>query len=306
MSIKSGFVTIIGRPNVGKSTLLNQILEQKIAIVSDKFQTTRKRIRGIYTDERGQIVFIDTPGIHKPIHKLGEYLMEETKLAIPDADLIIFMVDGAEPPGFGDKWIIENILESDKPIIMVINKIDSIKDKAQRDELVEAYKALFADKKIPILLISAKNGRNINDLIKNLFRALPKGQKYFSDDEVTDQSTRKLSEEIIREKILHNTMDEIPHSIAVVIELFEQKETITNIHATIYVERDSQKGMIIGKDGSMLKKVGTLARTEIEETIEQKVYLELKVKVRKNWRKDPHSLKQFGYEPRKRLISNTS
>ena len=296
MSFKSGFVTIVGRPNVGKSTLLNQILKQKIAIMSDKVQTTRRRLRGIFTDERGQIVFVDTPGIHKPIHKLGEFLMEETKLAIPDADLILFVVDANEPPGAGDKWIVENILECDKPIIMVINKIDVLKDISKRKHIVETYKALFSDDKVSAFTISAKTGKNRDDLIKNLFRKLPKGPQYFPDEDVTDQSMRVIASETIREKILINTSEELPHSIAVVIETFKTEEKLVTIDATIYVEHDSQKGMIIGKDGSMLKKIGTLARKEIEEMAEQKVFLTMNVKVKKNWRKNPSALKQFGYK----------
>lgn len=299
MSFKSGFVTIVGRPNVGKSTLLNQILKQKVAIMSDKVQTTRRRLRGIFTEERGQIIFVDTPGIHKPIHKLGEFLMEETKLAIPDADLILFVVDANEPPGAGDKWILQNIIEHEKPVIMVINKIDEVKDADKRKHIVETYKELFSDDKVPIFTISAKTGKNREDLIKNLFRKLPKGPKYFPDEDVTDQSMRVIASETIREKILLNTSEELPHSIAVVINTFKTEEKLITIDAVVYVERDSQKGMIIGKNGSMLKKIGTLARVEIEEMAEQKVFLSLNVKVKKNWRKNPSALKQFGYKAEK-------
>ncbi|MGD9580295.1 MAG: GTPase Era [Vampirovibrionia bacterium] len=296
MSFKSGFVTIVGRPNVGKSTLVNQILKQKVAIMSDKVQTTRRRLRGIFTDERGQIVFVDTPGIHKPIHKLGEFLMEETKLALPDADLVLFVVDATEPPGAGDRWIVQNIIEREKPVIMVVNKIDLVKDADKRKELVEAYKDLFEDQKVPTFTISAKTGKNREDLIKNLFRKLPKGPQYFPDDDVTDQSMRVIASETIREKILLNTSEELPHSIAVVIETFKTDEKMITIDAVIYVERDSQKGMIIGKNGTMLKKIGSLARVEIEEMAEHKVFLTLNVKVKKNWRKNPSALKQFGYK----------
>ena len=296
MSFKSGFVTIVGRPNVGKSTLLNQILKQKIAIISDKVQTTRRRLRGIYTDERGQIIFVDTPGIHKPIHKLGEFLMEEAKLAIPDADLILFIVDVRDPPGPGDQWIVKNIIANDKPVIMAINKVDLIKDMDKRKEVIESYKNLFGENKVPTLIISAKTGRNTDDLIKNLFRKLSKGPKYFPDDDVTDQSMRAMAAETIREKILINTSEEIPHSIAVIVDTFKTEENIININSTIFVERDSQKGMVIGKNGAMLKKVGSLAREEIEEMAGQKVFLTLNVKVKKNWRKNPSALKQFGYK----------
>lgn len=296
MSFKSGFVTILGRPNVGKSTLLNQILKQKIAIISNKVQTTRRRLRGIHTDERGQIIFVDTPGIHKPIHKLGEFLMDEAKMAMPDADIILFVVDGQESPGNGDKWIIKNILEENKPIILAINKIDMLKDPVKKEQIIEEYKELFSDKEFTAIQISAKTGKNCDNLLKNLFRNLPKGPKYFPEDEVTDQTMRAIVSEIIREKLLHNTSEELPHSIAVVINSFKEEESITKIEATIFVERDSQKGMIIGKEGSMLKKIGSMARNEIETMIEQKVYLGLSVKVKKNWRKNPSALRQFGYE----------
>jgi GTP-binding protein Era len=296
MSHKSGFVTIIGRPNVGKSTLLNQILKQKIAIISDKVQTTRRRIRGIYNDERGQIIFVDTPGIHKPFHQLGEYLLEEVRLAIPDADLILFLVDVREEPGTGDRWIVENILQKETPVILICNKVDMIKDMEKRAGVVEKYKELFPDMKVPALMVSAKTGRNMDDLIKNIFRHLPKGPQYYPEEDVTDQSMRAIAEEIIREKVLLNTQEEIPHAIAVKIESYKQEEDITKINATVYVERDSQKGIIIGKNGEMLKKIGTLARQEIEEMSEEKIYLALHVRVKKNWRKNPSALRQFGYE----------
>lgn len=297
MSYKSGFVAILGRPNVGKSTLVNQILKQKVAIISDKVQTTRRRIRGIYTEERGQIIFVDTPGVHKPINRLGEFLMDEVKLAIPDSDLVLFVVDGTDFPGYGDKWIVEHVLKADIPVIMVINKADTIKDNKRREEIAAAYKDLFEEKKVPSLILSAKTGRNIKDLLKNIFRKLPKGPQYFPEEDLTDQSMRVISEEIIREKLLINTVEEIPHSIAVVIDKFESLQDITNIYATVYVERDSQKGIVIGKNGEMLKKVGTLARKEIEKMMDSKVYLDLNVKLKKDWRKNSHAVKQFGYRP---------
>lgn len=296
MSYKSGFVTILGRPNVGKSTLVNQLLQQKVAIISDKVQTTRRRIRGIYTDERGQVIFVDTPGIHKPIHKLGEFLIEEAKLSIPDADLIVFLVDAQEPPGVGDKWIVNNILDTEKPVLLVVNKVDNIADTEKKNKHIELYKELFGELKVPVLQVSAKTGKNRDNLLKNIFRLLKKGPQYYPEDDITDQTMRAMSEEIIREKVLLNTQEEIPHSIAVVIDSFKTKGQLINIYATIYVERDSQKGMIIGKNGAMLKKVGTLARKDIEETSEMKVFMDLKVKVKKNWRKNPSALRQFGYE----------
>ncbi|MFH0702225.1 MAG: GTPase Era [bacterium] len=295
MAYKSGFVAIIGRPNVGKSTLLNKILGQKIVIISEKVQTTLKRIKGIYTSEKGQIIFIDTPGIHKPIHKLGEFLLDEAKLAIPDSDLILFLVDGTEKAGNGDRWIVENLLKTDIPIIMVVNKVDKIKQLKIRDENIESYKDLFKEKIIPVIKISAKTGRNIDDLVKNIYRKLPKGPQYYPDTEVTDQSTRLIVGEIIREKILTNTYEEIPHSVAIAIDFYEEKTNLTKISANIFVEHESQKGIIIGEKGLMLKKIGTEARIEIENLLEKKVFLELFVKVKKDWRKKERDLKEFGY-----------
>lgn len=294
-SYKSGFVTILGRPNVGKSTLLNKILGQKVVITSNKPQTTRKRIKGIYTTEKGQIIFIDTPGVHKPLYKLGEYLVEEAKLAVPDADIVLFLADGTEKAGQGDKWIVNNLLEADTKIIMVINKVDQIKSIEKRDENIESYKELFNDKSVPIIKVSAKTGRNIDDLIKNIYRKLPKGPKYYPDDEVTDQNLRAIVEEMIREGILHNTREEVPHSVAVIVDKFETKESITNIVASIIVETESQKGILIGNQGSMLKTIGSAARTQIEELVEQKVFLKLFVKVKKDWRKKDINLKELGY-----------
>ena len=295
MSYKSGFVAIIGRPNVGKSTLLNKILGQKIAITSSKPQTTRRRIKGFHTSEKGQIIFVDTPGVHKPLYKLGEFLLDEAKLAIPDADLILFLVDGTEAAGLGDRWIAENLLQGEIPVIMVINKVDQIKNMEVRDQIVESYKNLLGEKSVPILKISAKTGRNVDDLIKNIYRKLPKGPQYYPEDEVTDQNLKSIVAETIREKVIRKTMEEVPHSIAVVIDNFEEKEAITNIAATIFVEHESQKGIIIGEKASMLKSIGTDARIDIEKCLETKVFLELFVKLKKNWRKNPSALRQFGY-----------
>ena len=295
MAYKSGFVTIIGRPNVGKSTLLNKIVGQKIVITSDKAQTTRERLRGIYTSEKGQIVFVDTPGVHKPLNKLGEFLLEETKLAVPDADVILFMVDGKEPAGAGDKWIAKNILQTNIPIILVVNKVDTIKNVSERDLNVVTYRELFDNLKIPVVKVSAKTGRNIDTLIKNIYAKLPEGIAMYDEDEVTDQNMREIAKEIIREKILRLTQDEIPHSVAVKIDLFEEKKTLTKISATIFVEQDSQKLIVVGKQGQMIKKIGEYARVELENMIGRKVFLELFVKVKKNWRKRQDNLKNLGY-----------
>ena len=295
MAYKSGFVTIIGRPNVGKSTLLNKIVGQKIVITSDKAQTTRERLRGIFTSEKGQIVFVDTPGVHKPLNKLGEFLLEEAKLAVPDADVILFMVDGKEPAGAGDKWIAKNILQTDIPIILVVNKVDTIKNVAERDLNVVTYRELFANLKIPVVKVSAKTGRNIDTLIKNIYAKLPEGIAMYDEDEVTDQNMREIAKEIIREKILRLTQDEIPHSVAVKVDLFEEKKTLTKISATIFVEQDSQKLIVVGKQGQMIKKIGEYARVELENMIGRKVFLDLFVKVKKNWRKKEDNLKNLGY-----------
>ncbi len=284
-NFKSGFVAVIGRPNVGKSTLLNTIIGQKIAIATDKAQTTRRRIKGIYTNEEGQIVFIDTPGVHKPLDKLGEFLMDEAKCAIPDADLILFLADVSEPAGSGDKWIVENLLKKTNiPVIIVLNKVDKIKDPIKKEQNLLSYKMLF-EKNMPTAKISAQTGRNIDTLISTIMRKLPEGEPVYSEEDLTDESVRSIAQEIIREKILKNTKDEIPHSVAVVIEKFEEKQEIDRIFATIHVEHESQKGILIGKKGQMLKTIGSQSRIEIEKMTEKKVYLELTVKVSKNWRK---------------------
>lgn len=292
--MKSGFVSIIGRPNVGKSTLLNQILGQKIVIATDKAQTTRKRIKGILTTEEGQIVFVDTPGVHKPLNKLGEFLLDEAKIAIPDADLILFLVDGSEPAGKGDKWIAQNLLQTQIPIIIVMNKVDKVKNQQKIEENLISYKLLF-NENLPVLRISAKTGRNKDTLLSNILKNLPEGEKLYPDDVVTEESMRSVTEEIIREKILINTQDEIPHSVAITIDKYQESEEIDRIYATIYCEQKSQKGILIGKGGSLLKKIGTEARIELEEITEKKVFLALEVKVEKDWRKKDRLLKNFGY-----------
>ncbi|MBQ2644642.1 GTPase Era [bacterium] len=284
MKKKTGFVAIIGRPNVGKSTLLNCILGQKIVIATDKPQTTRRRIKGIHTTEKGQIIFIDTPGIYKPWDKFGEILFEEAKLSIPDADVILFVADASEEAGKGDKWIVNNILNTEIPIIIVCNKVDTIKSPEKRDEIINSYKILF-EKNYPIVKISAKTGRNIDTLIDNIYRKLPKGEPIYDADDLTDESMRKITAETIREKILLQTKDEIPHSVAVLIDQYQESEDIDRIYATIVVEHDSQKMILIGKNGQMVKKIGTDARLELEKLAYKKIFLDLNVKVIKNWRK---------------------
>jgi GTP-binding protein Era len=294
-NFKSGFVAIIGRPNVGKSTMLNQVLGQKIVIATDKAQTTRKRIKGILTTEEGQIVFIDTPGVHKPLNKFGEFMLDEAKVSLPDADLTIFLVDGSEPAGKGDKWIVENILKpSNSPILLVLNKLDILKKPEKVEENLLTYKVLF-EENIPTVKISAKTGRNKDTLIENIMKRLPEGVPLYPEDVVTEETMRDVAQEVIREKILLNTKEEIPHSVAVLIEKYEEKDTIDRIYASIFCETKSQKGILIGKGGSLLKKIGTEARLELEKIVEKKVYLELNVKIEKDWRKNNKSLKNFGY-----------
>ncbi len=296
--MKSGFIAIIGRPNVGKSTLLNCVLGQKIVIATDKAQTTRKRIKGIYTTDEGQIVFIDTPGVHKPLNKLGEFLLDEAKVAVPDADLILFLVDGSEPAGKGDKWIAQNILETNIPVLIVMNKVDKVKKLGKIEENLISYKTLF-EKNYPVVKISAKTGRNIDTLLKNVFKELPEGDLLYPEDVVTEETMRDVTEEIIREKILLNTSDEIPHSVAVKVENYYEQGDIDKIYATIFCEQKSQKGILIGKGGSLLKKIGTEARLDLEKIVDKKVFLSLEVKVEKDWRKKQKALDNFGYKSEK-------
>lgn len=298
MCMKCGFVAIIGRPNVGKSTLLNKILGQKIVIATDKAQTTRKRIKGILTNHEGQIIFVDTPGVHKPLNKLGEFLLDEAKVAVPDADLILFLVDGSDPAGKGDKWIAQNLLQTNIPVLIVMNKVDKIKNPEKTEQNLLSYKTLF-EQNLPVVKISAKTGRNIDTLLKNIYKKLPDGEPLYPEDIVTEETMRDVAEEIIREKILLNTSDEIPHSVAVKVGQYQEKEDIDKITANIYCEHKSQKGILIGKGGNLLKKIGTEARLELEKIVEKKVYLELHVKIEKDWRKKDKILKNFGYQQEK-------
>lgn len=287
---KFGYVAIIGRPNVGKSTILNRLIGQKIAITTNKAQTTRRRINGIFTTDEAQVVFIDTPGIHKPIDKLGECLVDEAKSTIPDVDLILFVVDGSTSSGRGDKWIVDNILNQySGKILIVVNKYDLIKDIKKREENLLSYKTLF-EKNYPCIKISAKTGRNFDTLIKNIIRKLPDGEKIYDDEQITDETMRNIAKELIREKILLYTHDEVPHSVAVIIENYEEKENLDKITAKIIVEQESQKGILIGKNGSMLKKIGSEARKELEITADKKIFLDLQVKVIKDWRKKSKDL----------------
>ena len=295
-NFKSGIVTLIARPNVGKSTLLNKILGQKIAIATPLRQTTRKNLKGIFTDSNSQIVLIDTPGVHKPLNELGKYLSNQTQEALDGADLILFLVDATQNAGLGDKWIYENCLKSTTtPILLVLNKVDLIKDLQTRELNLFSYKQMF-EKNIDSVKISAKTGRNIDDLIKKIKTYLPVAKKLYNDDRIADTNMREIASEVIRENIILNTQDEVPHSVAVIVDNYKEDEKIDKISAKIIVNNESQKGILIGKQGAMLKKIGTKSRKELEKILEKKVFLELFVKVQKNWLKDKKIIKEFGYE----------
>lgn len=291
---KSGFVSIIGRPNVGKSTLLNYVVGQKIAIMSDKPQTTRNKIQGVYTSSEAQIVFIDTPGIHKPKHKLGDFMMKVAQNTLREVDLVLYVVDAAEAFGPGEEFIIERLRATSTPVFLVINKIDKIKP----DDLlgvIETYRTKLDFKEV--IPVSALQGNNVPTLMEQITDHLDEGPQYYPSDQVTDHPERFVVAELIREKVLHLTREEIPHSIAVNIEQMkrrEQNETVY-IGATIIVERSSQKGIVIGKQGAMLKEVGKRARLDIETLLGSKVFLELWVKVQKDWRNKPAQLRDFGF-----------
>ena len=290
----SGFVAILGRPNVGKSTFLNHVMGQKIAIMSDKAQTTRNKIMGIYTTDKEQIVFIDTPGIHKPKTALGDFMVESAYSTLREVDTVLFMVPADEPRGKGDNMIIERLKQAKVPVILVINKIDKVHPD-QLLEQIEDFRTQMDFKEI--IPISALQGNNVSHLVDVLSDNLEEGFQYFPADQITDHPERFLVSEMIREKVLQLTREEIPHSVAVVIDEMKRDEDTDKIHirATIMVERDSQKGIVIGKQGSMLKKIGTLARKDIEVMLGDKVFLETWVKVKKNWRDKKLDLADFGY-----------
>ncbi len=291
---KSGFISIIGRPNVGKSTFLNRVIGQKIAIMSDKPQTTRNKVQGVLTQNDAQLIFIDTPGIHKPKHKLGDFMMKVAQNTLKEVDLVLFMVNAEEGFGRGEEFIIEKFQTIKTPIFLIINKID----KVHPDELlpmIESYKEKYSFKEV--VPISALEGNNLDRLLEQIKAYLPEGPHYYPADQVTDHPERFIVSELIREKALHLTREEIPHSIAVVIDKMERRENKDVIHvmATVIVERDSQKGIIIGKQGKMLKEIGQRARADIENLLGSKVYLELWVKVQKDWRNKMSQLRDFGF-----------
>ena len=292
---KSGFVTLVGRPNVGKSTLMNHLIGQKIAITSDKPQTTRNRIQTVYTDERGQIIFLDTPGIHKAKNKLGEYMVDVAEHTLKEVDVILWLVEPTTFIGAGERHIAEQLSKVKTPVILVINKIDTLKKQEEILTFIDAYKDVcdFAE----IVPLSALKEKNTDLLLDLLFKYLPYGPMFYDEDTVTDQPMRQIASELIREKALRLLNDEIPHGIAVTIEkMRERGNKIMDIEASIVCERDSHKGIIIGKGGSMLKRIGTDARKEIEAMLEMKVNLQLWVKVRKEWRDSELYMKNYGYE----------
>ena len=289
---KSGFVTLIGRPNVGKSTLMNYLIGQKIAITSNKPQTTRNRIQTVLTTDEGQIVFVDTPGIHKAKNKLGEYMVNVAEKTLNEVDVVLWLVEPTTFIGAGEQHIAKQLQRVKTPVILVINKVDSVK----REEIlpaIAAYKDIydFAD----IVPVSARSGDNTDELLRVIMKYLPYGPQFYDEDTVTDQPERQIVAEKIREKALHSLQDEIPHGIAVAIDRMKMQNKVMHIDATIICERDSHKGIIIGKQGSMLKKIGSTARYEIERMLDCKVNLKLWVKVKKDWRDSEFLMKNFGY-----------
>ena len=294
---KSGFVNLIGRPNVGKSTLMNHLIGQKIAITSEKPQTTRNRIQTVYTDERGQIIFLDTPGIHKAKNKLGEYMVNVAENTLKEVDVILWLVEPTTFIGAGERHIAEQLSKIKTPVILVINKIDTVKSKEEILTFIAAYKDIlnFAE----IIPVSALKEMNIEDVKSSIFKYLPAGPQFYDEDTVTDQPMRQIAAELIREKALRMLDDEIPHGIAVVIDQMKERPNgIIDVDATIVCERDSHKGIIIGKGGSMLKRIGTAARMEIENLMDTKVNLKLWVKVRREWRDSDMYMKNYGYNPK--------
>ena len=294
-NFKSGFVTLIGRPNVGKSTLMNNLIGQKIAITSSKPQTTRNRIQTVYTDEEGQIIFLDTPGIHKAKNKLGDYMVNAAERTLSEVDVVVWLVEPTDFIGTHEQHIAEILKNVKTPIILAINKIDSV-NKEEIMKAINTYKDVheFAE----IVPVSALKGENRDELLKVLFKYLPNGPMYYDEDTVTDQPERQIVAELIREKALRLLNDEVPHGIAVTIESmkYRKKAHLYDIEATIICERDSHKGIIIGKKGAMLKSIGTKARVEIENLLGNKVNLQLWVKVKKDWRDSDFLLKNYGYK----------
>jgi GTPase len=291
---KSGFVTLIGRPNVGKSTLMNHLIGQKIAITSDKPQTTRNRIQTVYTQDNGQIIFLDTPGIHKAKNKLGEYMVHVAERTLNEVDVILWLVEPSTFIGAGERYIIEQLKKVKTPVILVINKIDTVK-KEEILKFISAYKDEYNYSEI--VPVSALKGENTKNLLETIFKYLPQGPQYYDEDTITDQPERQIAAELIREKALRLLTDEIPHGIAVAIESMKERKgsDIIDIEATIVCERDSHKGIIIGKNGEKLKRIGTQARQEMENLLDMHVNLKIWVKVKKDWRDSDFLLKNYGF-----------
>lgn len=290
---RSGFVGIIGRPNAGKSTLLNALVGRKVAIMSDKPQTTRHKILGVYTDDRAQIIFLDTPGIHKPKHLLGEYMVKVAQQTLREVEVIVYVVDASVEPGGGEEYILDTLKGISTPVILVLNKMD-LTEPAQLVRVEEFFRARFAP--AAVLAVSALKGTNVSELPPLIIQYLPFGPLYYPPGQVTDQPENLIIAELVREKILLLTEEEVPHSVAVVVEeITPRGGGRLYIAATIYVERDSQKGILIGKGGRKLKEIGTLARQEIEGLWGNPIYLDLRVKVKKDWRRQESALKQLGY-----------
>lgn len=289
---RSGFVAIIGRPNAGKSTLLNTLVGEKVAIVSDKPQTTRWRVNGILTRPEGQIVFVDTPGVHKPGHKLNRRMMTETQDALESVDLVLLIVDATASFGSGDKFVLDLVKQSGKKLILLPNKIDTIRDKAKLLPFIARYTS--ANDFSEVIPVSALSGDGAEVLIKTIFENLPEAEPMFPEDWFTDQPERVLTAELVREQILKSTRQEIPYVTAVVVERWEEAESLTKIHCVIYVEKASERAIIIGRNGEMLKNIGSAARTEIEKVLDRHVYLGLFVKVREHWRNDERALNELG------------
>lgn len=290
--MKVGFVSIVGRPNAGKSTLINSIIGSKVAIVSDKAHTTRNNIQGIYNDDDSQIIFIDTPGIHKPMHKLGKYMNSQSYYSIEDTNVILFMVDATEKIGKGDKFILDKLKEVDSNVFLVLNKVDRIK-KENLFPMIEEYNKLFDFKEI--IPISALKKDNIDDLIKTIKKYLDEGERYYSEDYYTDKSINFMVSEIVREKVLNLTHEEVPHAVTCVLEKYEEEKNSIHINVLIIVEREGIKRILVGHSGSMIKEIGIEARKDIEELVGKKVYLELFVKTVNNWREKDKYLTEFGF-----------
>ncbi len=291
---KSGFVALIGRPNAGKSTLLNKLVGEKIAIVSDKPQTTRTRIRGILTKPQGQIVFLDTPGIHKPGYKLNRRMMAVVSDALLSVDLLLLIIDATKPFGAGDRFVLDMVKRAEKPVFLLLNKIDKMADKSRLLPLIQHYTA--ERQFIEVIPLSALKNDNADLLLEKIFAYLPEGEPFYEEDDLTDQPERVLVAELVREKILHITKEELPYVTAVVTERWEEAENLLKIYCLIYVEKDSHKSIIIGRGGERLKEIGTAARHDIEKFLGRKIFLGLHVKVREHWRDDERVLNELGIQ----------